>query len=275
MDAAATRGGRTEATDGGALGAAAAVAAAGRRTPRQPRAELAAVSRPLVAGRSAHSARHLDGRPGRDRLLRPCSSEPDDRLAAALVLSRRRPRSSRLRSARRVRRRVDAPRSCRASRRSAGSVGSRRSSSSARRRPTSRTATSCAGRPPTSERQHSGTRASPVPGVRIAVLDTGADVLHPDLDDLDFRQWSLLPGSPKIGREPAQLQQRPMPAGRGGRPRSRHARRRHRGRHRRGNAGGGRRRHVRRHRARRDARRRQGARRCRRRAEQRPARWRM
>jgi subtilisin family serine protease len=29
-------------------------------------------------------------------------------------------------------------------------------------------------------------------GVRIAVLDTGVDPLHPDLDDLDFRAWSGL-----------------------------------------------------------------------------------
>ena len=31
-------------------------------------------------------------------------------------------------------------------------------------------------------------------GIRIAILDTGIDVTHPDLDDLDFRQWSPLPG---------------------------------------------------------------------------------
>ncbi|HUQ78598.1 MAG TPA: S8 family serine peptidase [Patescibacteria group bacterium] len=37
-------------------------------------------------------------------------------------------------------------------------------------------------------------------GVRIAVLDTGHDPLHPDLDDLDFRRWStvLPPASPKL-----------------------------------------------------------------------------
>jgi subtilisin family serine protease len=29
-------------------------------------------------------------------------------------------------------------------------------------------------------------------GVRIAVLDTGHDPLHPDLDDLDFRRWSTI-----------------------------------------------------------------------------------
>jgi subtilisin family serine protease len=29
-------------------------------------------------------------------------------------------------------------------------------------------------------------------GVRIAVLDTGHDPLHPDLDDLDFRRWSTV-----------------------------------------------------------------------------------
>ena len=28
------------------------------------------------------------------------------------------------------------------------------------------------------------------PGIRIAVLDTGLDATHPDLDDLDFRRWS-------------------------------------------------------------------------------------
>ncbi len=36
-------------------------------------------------------------------------------------------------------------------------------------------------------------------GVRIAVLDTGVDPVHQDLDDLDFKQWSPLPGgTPKI-----------------------------------------------------------------------------
>lgn len=35
-------------------------------------------------------------------------------------------------------------------------------------------------------------------GVRIAVLDTGVDASHPDLDDLDFRRWSSLPGPRKL-----------------------------------------------------------------------------
>ena len=35
-------------------------------------------------------------------------------------------------------------------------------------------------------------------GVRIAVLDTGADVTHPDLDDRDFRRWSSLLNPPKV-----------------------------------------------------------------------------
>lgn len=37
-------------------------------------------------------------------------------------------------------------------------------------------------------------------GVRIAVLDTGHDPLHPDLDDLDFRRWStvLPPAGAKV-----------------------------------------------------------------------------
>lgn len=35
-------------------------------------------------------------------------------------------------------------------------------------------------------------------GVRIAVLDTGADALHPDLDDLDFGHWSGLLSPPKL-----------------------------------------------------------------------------
>lgn len=35
-------------------------------------------------------------------------------------------------------------------------------------------------------------------GVRIAVLDTGLDALHPDLDDLDFRRWSEPLHPPKV-----------------------------------------------------------------------------
>ena len=36
-------------------------------------------------------------------------------------------------------------------------------------------------------------------GIRIAVLDTGLDATHGDLDDLDFRNWSsLLPNPPKV-----------------------------------------------------------------------------
>jgi len=35
-------------------------------------------------------------------------------------------------------------------------------------------------------------------GVRIAVLDTGYDPLHPDLDDLDFRHWSSVLNPPKV-----------------------------------------------------------------------------
>ena len=33
-------------------------------------------------------------------------------------------------------------------------------------------------------------------GVRIAILDTGIDSTHPDLDDQDFRRWSNLVGNP-------------------------------------------------------------------------------
>lgn len=35
-------------------------------------------------------------------------------------------------------------------------------------------------------------------GVRIAVLDTGVDPTHPDLDDLDFRRWSTPLSPPKL-----------------------------------------------------------------------------
>jgi subtilisin family serine protease len=35
-------------------------------------------------------------------------------------------------------------------------------------------------------------------GVRIAVLDTGADITHPDLDDRDFRRWSSLLNPGKV-----------------------------------------------------------------------------
>ncbi len=35
-------------------------------------------------------------------------------------------------------------------------------------------------------------------GVRIAVLDTGLDATHPDLDDEDFRHWSSLGRPPKV-----------------------------------------------------------------------------
>lgn len=35
-------------------------------------------------------------------------------------------------------------------------------------------------------------------GIRIAVLDTGLDATHPDLDDRDFRNWSGLLNPPKV-----------------------------------------------------------------------------
>ena len=35
-------------------------------------------------------------------------------------------------------------------------------------------------------------------GVRVAVLDTGLDQLHPDLDDLDFGRWSTPLNPPKV-----------------------------------------------------------------------------
>jgi len=35
-------------------------------------------------------------------------------------------------------------------------------------------------------------------GVRVAILDTGADVAHPDLDDLDFRNWSSVLNQQKV-----------------------------------------------------------------------------
>ncbi len=35
-------------------------------------------------------------------------------------------------------------------------------------------------------------------GVRIAVLDTGLDPSHPDLDDLDFRHWTAIGNAPKL-----------------------------------------------------------------------------
>ena len=35
-------------------------------------------------------------------------------------------------------------------------------------------------------------------GIRIAVLDTGADVTHPDLDDRDFRRWSSVLNPRKV-----------------------------------------------------------------------------
>ena len=35
-------------------------------------------------------------------------------------------------------------------------------------------------------------------GVRIAILDTGVDPAHPDLDDQDFRNWSALLSAPKV-----------------------------------------------------------------------------
>ena len=35
-------------------------------------------------------------------------------------------------------------------------------------------------------------------GIRVAVLDTGADVTHPDLDDLDFRRWSSVLNPRKV-----------------------------------------------------------------------------
>ena len=35
-------------------------------------------------------------------------------------------------------------------------------------------------------------------GIRIAILDTGADITHPDLDDLDFRRWSSVLNPRKV-----------------------------------------------------------------------------
>jgi subtilisin family serine protease len=35
-------------------------------------------------------------------------------------------------------------------------------------------------------------------GVRIAMLDTGLDPTHPDLDDLDFKHWDAVPGPAKV-----------------------------------------------------------------------------
>jgi subtilisin family serine protease len=35
-------------------------------------------------------------------------------------------------------------------------------------------------------------------GVTVAVLDTGLDATHQDLDDLDFGRWSLVPGAAKV-----------------------------------------------------------------------------
>jgi subtilisin family serine protease len=35
-------------------------------------------------------------------------------------------------------------------------------------------------------------------GVRVAVLDTGLDPSHPDLDDLDFKHWRVVPGPAKV-----------------------------------------------------------------------------
>ena len=44
-------------------------------------------------------------------------------------------------------------------------------------------------------------------GVRIAILDTGIDPTHPDLDDHDFRRWSAAP-QPAQDRRRAELQRR-------------------------------------------------------------------
>lgn len=35
-------------------------------------------------------------------------------------------------------------------------------------------------------------------GIRIAILDTGMDLVHPDLDDLDFRHWGNPPNLPTV-----------------------------------------------------------------------------
>jgi subtilisin family serine protease len=47
-------------------------------------------------------------------------------------------------------------------------------------------------------------------GVRIAIIDTGIDPTHPDLDDQDFRHWTGLLNSPKIvATAPTSLRSRP------------------------------------------------------------------
>ncbi len=56
----------------------------------------------------------------------------------------------------------------------------------------SRGTTADVGAPPWWDRGVTGT------GVRIAILDTGIDATHPDLDDLDFRAWSGLLHGPKV-----------------------------------------------------------------------------
>ena len=99
-------------------------------------------------------------------------------------------------------------------------------------------------RRPTSGRRRCGRPGVTGKGVRIAVLDTGIDPTHPDLDDQDFRHWTGLLNPPKIVEARNFVGGVCEPVGVGRRARPRHPRRRHRHRHGRGHAAARRQREV-------------------------------
>ena len=166
--------------------------------------------RRLVAGwrardSSSRPARRRRTAPGEIAVLR--RARPTRTTAHRAPLERaRRPRPPRVQDDRRVRRRLDARRAGRVAR-AAGGAAARPRSRSWCARP-SRRSTRRVARPADIGAPALWDQGSPATGVRIAVLDTGLDVTHPDLDDL--RLPALVGAAPRPAKvvDAARLQRR-------------------------------------------------------------------